>query len=59
MNQSIVESIATYACEDWELNKRNKNWLMALEMDFWRCSVSKLEHITITKIRQGSRRQYY
>nr|CAI5829208.1 unnamed protein product [Callosobruchus analis] len=44
---AIVESITTYGAEIWELNKKEKNKLLFLEMDFWRRSSrhSKLDHV--------------
>lgn len=52
--KSIVESIATYGSEVWEVTEKNKKKLKALEMDFWRrsCGVSRLEHIRNEEIRQ-------
>lgn len=52
---SIVESIATYGAEVWELNKRDQDRLLALEMDFWRRSsgTSRLEHKRNDEIRQN------
>lgn len=50
---SVVESITTYGAEVWELNKRERDRLLALEMDFWRRSsgISKLEHVRNERIR--------
>lgn len=31
----IIENIATYKAETWELNKREYEKLLGLEMDFW------------------------
>ena len=52
--KTIIESICTYGSETWELTKRNKDRLLALEMDFWRrsCGVSKLQHVRNVDIRE-------
>lgn len=52
--KSVVESITTYGCETWELNKRDKDRLLALEMDFWRRSsgFSRLDHVRNETIRR-------
>ncbi|KAK4873810.1 hypothetical protein RN001_013170 [Aquatica leii] len=52
--QSIVESIITYGSEIWVLNKRDRDRLLALEMDYWRRSngTSRLEHVRNEQIRQ-------
>ena len=39
--KSIVESILIYRAETWTLNGRQKNKLLATEMDFWRRSAKK------------------
>ena len=54
MYHSIVKSFSTYGVETWELNKKEKNRLLSLEMDFWRRSSrhSKLDHIRNERIRE-------
>lgn len=49
----IIESIATYASETWEMTEKHKKKFLTLQMDFLRrsCRVSKLEHITNEEIR--------
>ena len=50
----LVEPITTYGAETWELRKRDKDRLLALEMDFWRRSagISRLDHIRNDDIRR-------
>lgn len=52
--KTIVESISTYGAETWEMNKRQRERLLALEMDFWRrsCGVSRMDHVRNSTIRQ-------
>lgn len=52
--KTIVESISTYGSETWELNKRDKERLLALEMDFWRRSsgISRIERVRNERIRE-------
>lgn len=52
--RTIVESITTYGAEVWELNKKEKDKLISLEMDYWRrsCRISRLEHVRNTRIRE-------
>ena len=49
-----MEPITTYGAETWELRKRDKDRLLALEMDFWRRSagISRLDHIRNDDIRR-------
>ncbi|KAK4883930.1 hypothetical protein RN001_000201 [Aquatica leii] len=46
--------ITTYGSEIWVLNKRDRDRLLALEMDYWRRSngTSRLEHVRNEQIRQ-------
>lgn len=50
---SIVQSILIYGSETWELSKRHRQQINAVEMDFLRrgCRVSRLEHVTNAEIR--------
>lgn len=50
---SIVQTILIYGSETWELSKRHRQQINAVEMDFLRrgCRVSKLEHVTNVEIR--------
>ena len=54
MYHLIVESSSTYGAEIWELNKKEKNRLLSLEMDFWRRSSrnSELDHKRNERIRE-------
>lgn len=51
---TMVKSILTYGSETWEVTKRNKDRLLATEMDFLRrsCGVSRLQHIRNEEIRR-------
>lgn len=52
--RAIVEPIATYGAECWQITKKFKNKLQALEMDHLRrsCRISRLEHIPNARIRE-------
>lgn len=52
--KTIVQSICTYGSETWELNKKDRQKLLSLEMDFWRRSarISRLDHIRNDRIRE-------
>lgn len=52
--KSIVQSIVTYGSETWEITQRNKERLLAVEMDALRrsCRVSRLQHIRNSEIRE-------
>ncbi|XP_073994543.1 uncharacterized protein [Rhodnius prolixus] len=54
---SFVESVATYAAENWTLSRRAEGSLLALEMDFWRrsCGVSRLQRIPNSEIREKAK----
>lgn len=49
-----MESITIYGAKTCELNKKDKNKLMSLGMDFWQrsCSISRLEHVRNEKIQE-------
>ncbi|XP_030752465.1 uncharacterized protein LOC115879675 [Sitophilus oryzae] len=51
---SIFESVCTYGMETWELIRRSKDRLLALEMDYWKRSnrTSPLEHVRNVCIRE-------
>lgn len=43
----VLESISIYGCDVWKLSKRNRSYLKAMEMDFWRRSSGILKtHVT-------------
>lgn len=52
--KTIIESICTYGAETWEMTKRDRSRLTALEMDYWRrsCRISRLDHVRNETIRQ-------
>nr|CAH7740812.1 unnamed protein product [Callosobruchus chinensis] len=52
--KTIVQSICTYGSETWELNKKDRQKLLSLEMDFWRrgARISKLDRIRNDRIRE-------
>lgn len=51
---AIVESIMLYGAETWEITKRERQRLEAVEMDYLRrsCGVSRLQRVTNTEIRR-------
>ena len=59
MNNAILRSVLMYGAEAWELTKRNKDRLNAVEMDFLRrsCRVSRIEHIRNEEIRRRMNQQ--
>lgn len=52
--KTIVESIATYGSEVWEISKGNENKLTAMEMDYWRrsCGLTLLDKVRNEEIRR-------
>lgn len=50
---SLVKSVTTYGSEVWEIDKRTKGKLLALEMDYWRrsCCYSRRDRIRNDDIR--------
>lgn len=52
--KSIVESVMIYGAEVWDVSKKNKQKLLATEMDFLRrsCRKSRLERVRNTEIRE-------
>ena len=51
--KAIVESIGTYGAELWEISKRNKTRIKAMEMEFWRrsCQLTRMDKVRNTEIR--------
>lgn len=49
---SVVESITTYGGKVWELNKRQRDWLVALEMDVCIEVVASMGWLDMYEIRQ-------
>nr|CAI5853376.1 unnamed protein product [Callosobruchus analis] len=51
--KSLVESVMLYGAEVWDVSKRNKEKLMATEIDFLRrsCGKSRLERVRNSEIR--------
>ena len=49
----VVESIATYGAELWEINKAYKSKILATEMDFWRrcCRYTRMDRVRNIDIR--------
>ncbi|XP_030754900.1 uncharacterized protein LOC115881517 [Sitophilus oryzae] len=54
MYNCIFESVCPYGSETWELTRRNKDRLLALEMDYWRRSsrTSRLDYVRNVCIRE-------
>lgn len=52
--ETIVQSILLYGAETWEITQRDREELLAVEMDFLRrrCRVSRLEHVRNEEIRR-------
>jgi hypothetical protein len=52
--KTVVESILLHGSEAWEITKRDKQRLEAVEMDFTRrsCRVSRLQRITNEEIKR-------
>nr|CAH7762053.1 unnamed protein product [Callosobruchus chinensis] len=50
----LIESLTTYGAEIWELDKKERNKMLSLEMDFWIRSSrhSKLDHVRNDRIRE-------
>lgn len=51
---AILRPVLTYGAEVWQLSKKQKNSLLAVEMDFWRRAAgrSRMEHTRNEEIRR-------
>lgn len=52
--KTVVESIAIYGSEVWEISKKNEKKLKAMEMDFWRrsCGLTLLDKVKNEEIKR-------
>lgn len=51
---TLVQSIMTYAAEDWVIYKRNQGKILTVEMKYWRrcCGLTRRDEVTNEWIRR-------